>query len=579
MKKEKFIWMSALLFAACQSQVDLYDPNSGENNEKGGLEYAEQFSNTTTVKVSIKTLVGTYFALFTDYPYGDEGNLVETPVLEGNTPIDLSVEIPSDVEKLYLLSWEGVQELDVQDIVYDETTASSATRADNGLTDSQLREIRQAAYNLFPEMTYNFRREELYKCTDLDIKESDDSGEFETANVKLTYLGDGGFGTGGNDITLYMYTYPTEKRETLTLDDCTFYGWDKTAQKPVEVTYSELYASKNYIFKHRECRGSFPVADMGSFPKGLSVGFCMNGTRTNKVKFSTPALNPNEMYVGKTIVDKGTKTAARSRNTQELYYNDGKGDFTFDERHVSSCFIQHYVATDGKEYNILGCDNTLPFEITPRTDGVFQCSFDGDYNDFLAMVETNPNKITPSETIIGEEVTVKSTEHGYYLFEDQFPEKGDFDFNDVVVEYKATHYDNNTHKVDCRVIAKGCRYNNSFGFYDDFGRVNVISNILGFENVSEEGPWEIDEDAEWTTVSLTGNWKSVVTPFLDNGNGEVSKKTYNTDDYPYVLDIPYNAKNPFRWCRESKPIDEAYKFNSGNGWYNTPIDESLVIKR
>jgi hypothetical protein len=577
MKKCKFFWMFAFVFAACHNTVDLYDPTQGENTDKGGLEYAEQFSNDQEITVSIHTLVGTYYALFTAYPYGDEGNLVETPVVQGNTPIDISVSIPKDVEKLYLLSWEGVQELAVQDVVIDESSNQNNTRSD--LNDTQLRELRQAAYNLFPEMVYNFRREELYKCTDLVIAETESSGEFETANVSLTYLGDGGFGTSGNDITLYMYTYPTEKRETLTLDDVTFYGLDRTTMKPMVVSYDDVYDGRYYIFKHRECRNSFPVANMGDFPKGVNVGFCMNGTRTNKLKFSTPALNPNDMYVGQTIVDKGTKVAARSSNMQTLYYNDGKGDFTFDERHVSSCFIQHYVATDGNEYNILGCDNTLPFEITPRTDGKFQCSFDGDYNDFLAMVETNPNKIQPNETIIGEETKVSSTEHGYYLFEDQYPEKGDFDFNDVVVEYKATHYENKTHKVDVRVVAKGCRYNNTFGFYDDFGSVEVIKNILGYQNVSPEGPWEIDEDAEWTTVNLTGTWKTVVTPYLYNGNGEVSKKTYNTDNYPYVLDIPYNTNNPFRWCIESQPIDKAYKFNSGNGWYNTPIDESLVITR
>ncbi|MCQ5182996.1 LruC domain-containing protein, partial [Parabacteroides distasonis] len=55
------------------------------------------------------------------------------------------------------------------------------------------------------------------------------------------------------------------------------------------------------------------------------------------------------------------------------------------------------------------------------------------------------------------------------------------------------------------------------------------------------------------------------------------------DLYPYVLDIPYSENKPFRWCIENKSIDNAYNFDQDyrkehGDWYETPKDESLVIK-
>ncbi len=64
-------------------------------------------------------------------------------------------------------------------------------------------------------------------------------------------------------------------------------------------------------------------------------------------------------------------------------------------------------------------------------------SYDGDYNDMLCLIETNPITIEPEEPITPPSVTEYSTKKGYYLlFEDNYPYQGDFDFNDVVIEYK-----------------------------------------------------------------------------------------------------------------------------------------------
>ena len=63
------------------------------------------------------------------------------------------------------------------------------------------------------------------------------------------------------------------------------------------------------------------------------------------------------------------------------------------------------------------------------------------------MIESNPRTIAPGEEVeIGnsgnkdpEEIACK-TSVGLYLFEDNYPYRGDFDFNDAVVQYEIRDY-------------------------------------------------------------------------------------------------------------------------------------------
>lgn len=62
---------------------------------------------------------------------------------------------------------------------------------------------------------------------------------------------------------------------------------------------------------------------------------------------------------------------------------------------------------------------------------------DPDYNDLMFYVEANPLTISPDVPIMSDkEEHIKYSNKGTYAFEDQWPDGGDYDMNDVVTEYE-----------------------------------------------------------------------------------------------------------------------------------------------
>lgn len=73
------------------------------------------------------------------------------------------------------------------------------------------------------------------------------------------------------------------------------------------------------------------------------------------------------------------------------------------------------------------------FDIRPFGDN----QSDYDFNDVMLKVTATPEKaIEPGEDIpVEEEVVVTESIHGTLAFEDQWPNAGDYDLNDFVVNY------------------------------------------------------------------------------------------------------------------------------------------------
>ena len=117
-------------------------------------------------------------------------------------------------------------------------------------------------------------------------------------------------------------------------------------------------------------------------------------------------------------------------------------------------------------------DNCLPlaeFVLDTDSDNV---------PDVQDMYPTDPNRAYnsyyPSET-----------QFGTLAFEDNWPAKGDYDFNDIVVDYKmktVTNADNNVVEVIGEFIlrASGASFKNGFGFQLDGIAPNKITSISGY---------------------------------------------------------------------------------------------------
>lgn len=66
--------------------------------------YARGFDNRTTVAVNIASEVaGEYYAVYFGNPYDGE-SLVKQPALTGFTPVSTTLDVPKDVERLYVVA-------------------------------------------------------------------------------------------------------------------------------------------------------------------------------------------------------------------------------------------------------------------------------------------------------------------------------------------------------------------------------------------------------------------------------------------------------------------------------------------
>lgn len=117
--------------------------------------------------------------------------------------------------------------------------------------------------------------------------------------------------------------------------------------------------------------------------------------------------------------------------------------------------------------------------------------------------------------------------YGTFVFEDSWPSKGDYDFNDIVVDYKInkiTDSKNNIEEVICKFIARasGASFRNAFAFQ--------LNNI---------DPQKI--------LSVTGNKTGTVDAFKFESNGLESNQQYPNiivfDNFYNVLKYP--GKGPF----------------------------------
>lgn len=557
------------LMSSCKDREDWVN---GNTEEPGGKDYAAQFSNYSEIKLNITSqFADVVYSVYYGYPY-EEGSLVKDPYMVGKTPIAVSMKIPKDIEKLYILGNGKMIESDVKDITINDDTPDSRS---GGSRSSDISAAALAAvHSTFPEKNYNFGGTDLYKCTDLEIAATESTGDFNEAEIWITYVSDGGFskGTFPQYGKLWFYTYPTEKIDNLTVADCTFYG--RNGSSIVKVDYNSIFkksssnnrnSDENPIFaswveQPKAKNGEYTRVSLGVFPKGVNVGFMFRGS-DERPQFTTPTLNLSldaTHYQGVLSID--------APNKDHDYIGKKANGFEVTQQ-IANGFICH-INEEGFEANVLGMEN--------RTVGYR--TYDGDYNDMLCLIESNPVALKPLDPVTPPEVDDYTVEKGYYLFEDNYPETGDFDFNDVVVEYNIITYTKTayqTKQVSAKLLAYGCNYANEFGFKVEGGDyVPFLTGIKGYKNVS--GDNTVDEtSSQLVTKSLNGHIKC----YLNNGKGYIFDTNYNTGDFPYVLDIPISDGAPFRWCVEGKRMDDAYKFKERvEGWYVMPKDENLVVK-
>lgn len=548
-----------IALSSCLNKVD-------ENLFKEDTEaYAAAYNNYKEIKVDIQTAYpNQVYSIYLEQPY-EEGSLVETPFLLAKTPINTTLKVPKGTDSLYVVSSGEMVRYKVQDIHINSTSSRSFSTT---IMDKIVNVVNN---KYFPESSNNVWGDDLYKCTDLVIAQSHGTADFDKANVWVTYITDGGFNKAGLYGKLWFYTYPSDKMNTLTAADCTFYGMESNGTI-VPVTYAsisnkhdnksdrgEKHILWSWVDQPKANNKNYTRVHLGSFEKGLNIGFVFRGTN-ERCQFSTPKLNLSEgkdhTYIGTTITHRKDKSKKMTLTKE-----------------VSNGFLCHIVE-DEFEIKVLGMDNRTP------NSG----SYDGDYNDMLCLIETDPVKIETADEIIPSEIEEYVLEKGIYLFEDNYPQQGDYDFNDVVVEYEIKSFVNGSaskgKRATNRLLAYGSNYVNEFGYKESNSDnyIKVFEGVVGRKNVHQDS---YSETGILEVVTQLPNTE--VRPYLHNGKGYIIDANYNQGLYPYVLIIPStnSAASNFRWCVESKRIDEAYSFTAprADDWYLQPTDAALVINR
>ena len=617
----------SLIFASCIEEKNLSIQNE-EDMENAELGLSTDFSLKTERSISItatdgegKTQKGVKMGIFASQPYTGEGIISVEPIFVGYTDasgkLNADVVVANNLSKVFVApltaGYGQVQEVDVRNVSSLNfrgvafPQAATVTRAaadeipqifgpisglyqlfipykndevnENGIPVQggcslvSKEQLSPALINKidswYPEKK-NVQTADLSKNSDLRIVDEDG------AQVWVTYVGDGGFcvdnQTVYNSLLYYNYKEGDLKSDVYKLHMTMLLPNTNQLQCPSGLKVQLLYWDGSKYSK--------------VFPNGTRIGFAVaragfkkDGTAiTDKLAYSfkntmSPAVNGdvNGMYYSTPELNTWGKTQAVTR---EL---------------------------DGYNCCVTGCD------IRPFGDW----KADYDFNDVMVKVTATPEKaIRPGEDIpVDEDVTVAESIHGTLAFEDQWPNPGDYDLNDFVVNYTYSELPLASNDIDVAevegAILESGDSNATFIIWEDISKP-FAGGETGFIN-TEKGSSFVSAEELVVTIPLKAVTSNVsmmkfnpfifvnkrsheihLTDFAPTskmdmnllGNGkdcsDVSKGFYfrMKDMYCWALDFPRTSADEAAWRypKEKSSVVKAYK--NYNKWVTNKTDLS-----
>ena len=252
-------------------------------------------------------------------------------------------------------------------------------------------------------------------------------------------------------------------------------------------------------------------------------------------------------YIDENGVDKGTVFPNGGRIGWFLLNNafvkEGKTD--------KICYSTTALNGDGRTH-------TAAFRINDFVVLSFEDYTDYDYNDVQFNVWSNPIEaiapdvpsVTPDPgTDDDRSVAYRMTYKGILAFEDNWPNKGDYDLNDVIVKYNSVLAFNTSNQVlstedTFTALWSGASFKNGFAYQMNTDRSNVVTE---FENISDTSQG-LDRELAKATVNVFTN-ALVAT---ENNTKTASYKIKNTLTTPVDHETfgvaPYN---PFIMVHEN----------------------------
>lgn len=274
---------------------------------------------------------------------------------------------------------------------------------------------------LFPETGLKFKGDQkamLSEQNNTDLVVTDDNG----AEIWATYLGDGGFNIG----------VPLQRFNTV----CYFHYQENTVPDPKKIHKTILFpntapdciatGTRVQLLYWDEAAGKYTKV----FPKGTHIGWCY--IQNGYGKEDDAPSKPNRF------------SAFRMKNLKYFRYSYApmNREPLNSSQLLSASPYNQAVGFWNEKYKctIVGMENRFAFSN--------ESGADEDYNDVLFYVTSNPivkpetdlNDQTPNGPEIEDgsldDIEIKSEQCGTLAFEDMHPHKGDYDHNDVVIDYQ-----------------------------------------------------------------------------------------------------------------------------------------------
>lgn len=476
MRREIFYCTAFIcLFTSCLDKEKFISPDD-KDDKTGNLDLSFDFSMKSTKDLTItvespdeKDKAGVPFYVYLDNPYTEEGDHRSDilPIYDGETDsngiLKTSVTVPNIATHLYIYTpystYGGMQSCEIKNnmtttftsIYMADAKAVRARAEENvfegtrpGKSISQATNLHsyykfdlrtdRASFGMFenkisqdPEIieagsstTLTLNEQKLASiyfhegkavdddkyfgpdyCTDLIVEKPSTpiNGTFEGAHVWVTFISDGGFTSKNessvNSLCYYTYTGTLNGSEARNIHKTLLYP--STNQSKLTTHSPQTIGSRiQLLYWNGE-------KYVDTFPEGIKIGWAMisNGdsylkhwNNINNFRFSTPILNSE---IGNYP---GNYTNGIARWCKEA------------------------------QMNLVGMENRQHLDPSVNNDM--------DYNDILFKVTSDPviKPIDEIPPVNNNEETQNIT--GTLAFEDNWPKKGDYDFNDFVTGYTYT---------------------------------------------------------------------------------------------------------------------------------------------
>lgn len=514
-----------LWFASCSDEENIPAPGTEPSNPE--IEAAFDFKMTKDLPVQINYPSFAQVSVYDQLP--SEGNNARL-LFKSFTGANGSLETVSTFPTAYIGKTVYVMSTGIDCPLWQE-----ATLTENGLvlkaeasrvgvptnspfTTAEMNEIRSGVLRALPEDGDNREQFEQYtNGINLDTRLKTDEN-YPTANVTVTFVD----AVGHNFNTLYYYTYKAGEESNITEewirnnfinDDHKLFGPVSTdPENASSANNPNLYRNHSMILS--DANGAIKFTDEDR------IGFVLQSRSGETTKYYYTSQVTEEGQVGQCAT-------FTYRNKGLVYTFEDQDASTWEEGgHMEFWpWPPHWVEEGNWEYNV------------------------SDFNDFTFVVTTNPQEAIDDEDFPDLPTppyyleNVGAAQYGTLLFEDNYPEAGDYDMNDFVATYALRqvtyiHYDPNTGTqtpplylgaVDYYFAPKwdGAWYGCSFNFM-----LNDIHEtpVHVFDLASNETMGALDVEPVAGRVDL--GFTSEVVGEGDDKDCQPTGTTYLASDYP-----------------------------------------------